>query len=489
MNIAEIIDRHANDRPGHPAIEDGDRAISFADLAQRLCAAAARLQGCGVGFGDRVGVMLPDSAEHLIVLHALLMAGAPFVTIDPALPAIARDRIVSRLGLKAVIGSATADRTASVAVLSVDEICQATEGGRRFQPPEIDGDHPAMIIQSSGTMGEPKCFIRTHAGHLESMRRYARYEGWGPEDRSLTIIGIGFQAGRNAYLGLLRLGATVVVSQARSIDALIGEMDRERITLARLTPTHLQMFLDRAGGEGYRFPLLNVMAVGTAPITREQRRLARQRLTPNLIEWFGCNEAGLMAIATPADQDTCPDAAGRVVDEVEAQVVDANHDPLPIGEVGQIRFRGPGISSGYLDDEQASSRAFRGGWFYPGDLAALDANGYLYFKGRADDVINMSGVKFYPIEVENALKRHPQVADAAVIAWPHRNYGQVPVAFVTCRSETTAGALTEFCARHIAPFKLPAAIVFLPQLPRNAVGKVLKTDLRQMFGRIRNRKA
>jgi acyl-coenzyme A synthetase/AMP-(fatty) acid ligase len=315
------------------------------------------------------------------------------------------------------------------------------------------------------------------------MRRYARYEGWKPEDRCLAIIGIGFQAGRNAYLGLLRLGATVIVNQAEFVDSLVRDMHQKRISVIRLTPTHLQTILDHAANERRLFPLLNVMAVGTAPITQEQRRLARERLTPNFIEWFGSNEGGLLAIATPADQDAYPDAAGRVVDELEAQVVDADNNPLPIGQVGQIRFRGPGMSSFYLDDADATALAFRDGWFYPGDLAVLNERRYLFFKGRADDVINKSGVKFYPIELENALKCHSQVLDAAVIAWPHPFHGQVPIAFVTCRTKTTADALMAFCARYIAPFKLPAAIVFLSEFPRNAMGKILKGNLREMFGK------
>jgi len=490
MNIADIIDHHAHDRSEHPAIEDGDRVVSYADLADRLRVAAANLQGNAISPGDRVGVMLPDSAEHLIVLQALLKVGAVIVTIDLALPPIEKDRMVSRLGLKAVIKSATANGIANVCNLLIEEICpQVLANGGRFDRPEIDGDHPAMILQSSGTTGNPKYFVRTHAGHLESMRRYAKYEGWKPEDRCLVIIGIGFQAGRNAYLGLLHLGATVVISHAQSVESLVVEMVRKRISVIRLTPTHLQMLLDHAASASRLFPLLNVMAVGTAPITQGQRRLARERLTPNFIEWFGSNEAGLLAIATPADQDAFPDAAGRLVDEVEAQVVDTNHNPLPIGQVGQIRVRGPGISSCYLDDVQATSRAFHNGWFYPGDLAVLNERRYLIFKGRADDVINMSGVKFYPIEVEDALKCHPDVLDAAVIAWPDSHYGQVPIAFVTCRIKTAAGALRNFCAQYVAPYKLPVAIVFLPELPRNALGKILKGNLREMHGKMTIRKS
>lgn len=239
------------------------------------------------------------------------------------------------------------------------------------------------------------------------------------------------------------------------------------------------------------FPDVRAMVVGSAPTTLEERQLARRKLTNNFYEQLGTNEAGLLVMATPADQDSHPEALGRVVEGVEAQVVDDDGMRLAPGEIGQVRYRGAGIANHYLDNPEANARVFRDGWFYPGDLASIDAEGYLYHKGRADDVINNEGAKFYPIELENVLLSHPAVAEAAVLPWADKRHGQVAVAFVVRNSQSTDNKdLIAYCQEHIAAYKLPAMIVHLSELPKNAMGKVIKNSLRdQLNTRLRNRKS
>ena len=225
------------------------------------------------------------------------------------------------------------------------------------------------------------------------------------------------------------------------------------------------------------------MVVGSAPVTSEQRLLARERLAANLIEVLGSNEAGHLASAHPADQDAYPEAVGRVAEGVDAEIVDAEDRPLPPGEVGLVRFRAPGIATDYLDNPEATARAFRDGWFYPGDLAALNAERYLFLKGRADDVINNAGAKFYPIEVENALLAHPEVEEAAAFAWPDERGGEVAVTVAVTRSPVERDDLSAFCAQRIARYKVPRMIMFAPEMPKNPAGKILKAELMEIFRR------
>ena len=154
---------------------------------------------------------------------------------------------------------------------------------------------------------------------------------------------------------------------------------------------------------------------------------------------------------------------------------------LPPGEVGLVGFRGEGLPSEYVGNEEATQRAFRDGWYYPGDLAAIDGDGFIFFKGRADDVINYEGVKFYPIEVERALLAHPAVAEAAVFGWPHSRRGEVAVAFVVATASLTVPELQEFCCRHIAAYKVPAWIGFVEKMPKNSAGKIMKARLKETF--------
>ena len=130
---------------------------------------------------------------------------------------------------------------------------------------------------------------------------------------------------------------------------------------------------------------------------------------------------------------------------------------------------------------EASRRAFRDGWYYPGDLAAIDSDGFIYFKGRADDVINLEGVKFYPIEIERALLAHPAITEAAVFGWPDSRRGEVAVAFVVATTPLTVPELQEFCRKHIAAYKVPPWFGFVDKMPRNAAGKIMKAQLKEMF--------
>ena len=195
------------------------------------------------------------------------------------------------------------------------------------------------------------------------------------------------------------------------------------------------------------------------------------------------NEAGFLAIAKPDDQNRVPGSVGRAIREIDVEVVDTEDQPVPAGTVGAIRCRGPLLPTGYYKNPDLTAQAFRNGWFYPNDLAAIDEQGYVFLKGRSDDVINNEGEKFYPIEVENILLRHPDVEEAAVFGWPHRDHGEVAIAYVLSKdSSIRSKALHSFCCDHLARFKAPAWYYFLRKaLPRNAMGKVEKRLLKEHF--------
>jgi long-chain acyl-CoA synthetase len=196
-----------------------------------------------------------------------------------------------------------------------------------------------------------------------------------------------------------------------------------------------------------------------------------------------------MVLGTPADQDAEPAAIGRIAAGIEAQIVDANGQPVAPGTVGLVGFRGACFPTGYIGDAAATARGFRDGWFYPGDLAAIDERGYFHFKGRADDVINCQGVKFYPVEVEKALLAHPAIKEAAVVGAADPFYGEVAVAFLVTSSGSAVSELEQFCGRRIAAHKVPRSFVFVKQLPRNRSGKVLKRELKEAYRALRSRQS
>ncbi|MDJ0950635.1 MAG: class I adenylate-forming enzyme family protein [Alphaproteobacteria bacterium] len=484
MNFLDPLKEHVRDRPDHPAIEDGGRVITYRELDVRITGAATRIQSLGVRPGDVTGVMLPDSAEHIILLCALARAGGVVVSVDPLLLPAEQERALSGLDVKAIIAETGSAPLAGARMLAVETICDPAPqaDGAAFSEPALEADDPALIIQSSGTTGARKSVLRSHAQMDDWIRRNIRNEGWAGTDRYLAVMRMPFNLGRSPCLQTLYLGGTVVVCHDCAPDKLIAAVRDRGITVLVLAPRDLHNLLEHAPDGGPVFPSLRAMIVGTARLPSAQRRLARDRLTPNLLERYGINEIGLVATATPADQDAHPDAVGRLIEGVAGQVVDEDGRPLPTGEIGLIGFRAPQFSTAYIGNPEATARHFRDGWFYPGDLAALNAEGYIFFKGRADNVINNEGArKFYPVEVENALLAHPAVSEAAVFGWPRPGHGEVAVAFVVANGDTTPQELAAFCGRRIADYKVPHWIVFVPDLPRSPVGKILKTQLREDF--------
>ncbi|NNE84659.1 MAG: acyl--CoA ligase [Alphaproteobacteria bacterium] len=481
MNIADILAEHARDRASHPAIEDGARIITYGSLDGLVDSVAANLQAAGIEPGDTVAVLLGDSAEHLNILCALARTGAIIFSLNATASKAELADALTSVAVKAVITHGLRLTGDDVRWLRATDICKPTS--RPFEGKACGDDDPLMLIQSSGTTGTPKSFLRSHADMIEWIERYKRSHGWTAEERALSLTRMSFNVGRNISLGMLRLGATVVVNRSRSHHELAAVVRAKRVSYLKLTPSHLIPLLDFAADKAPLFPDLRAMVVGSAPTSHAQRLLARERLTANCYEQLGSNEAGLLALAMPADQDAYPDAVGRIVAGVEAQIVDDADLPLPAGEVGHVRFRGAGYPTRYLDDSEETKRAFRDGWFYPGDLAALNDEGFLFFKGRADDVINNGGAKFYPIEVETALLAHPNVSAAAVFGWPHTRSGQVAVACVVTSTAISTKDLQSFCKQRVAGYKVPQLIEVMAELPRNAMGKISKVELKDVIKR------
>jgi acyl-coenzyme A synthetase/AMP-(fatty) acid ligase len=479
VNFTDVLAKHARNQPDHPAIIDGGRMIAYRELDGRVSNATANLRAAGIRSGDIVAVILPDSAEYLIVTLALARAGAVMAAIDEALSAPEKALAVSTAGIKAIVLDNPRQRIRDLPVLPVGTLCRAARFEHDRQP--TDADQPLMIVQSSGTTGTPKSFFWSHRSMAAQAVRHQQCFGWSARDRYLAVVNMKFFWERELCCVLLHLGATIVVNRAASAAELISEVREERITILALTPSDLPPLLNHEAPEFPLFPSVKTMVVGSAPMTHERRLLVRQRLTPNFNEQLGTNEAGLLVLGKPADQDARPDAIGRIVAGVDAQIVDPSGRRVPAGTVGLVGFRGEGFPTGYIDNPEATAKGFRDGWFYPGDLAAIDEQGYFHFKGRADDVINNQGVKFYPVEVEKALLAHPAIAEAAVIGWPDPVCGQTAIAFIVTSREVSADELGEFCGQRIAFYKKPSKYAFVNRLPRNASGKVMKGHLAKLY--------
>ncbi len=487
MNLADMLERNARRRPDHPAVVEGRRVLThgaFSDLVDRW---AARFAELGVGAGDIVGVNLKDTAEHLVALYAAARAGAAVLPMDWRWTEAEKSRIAGHFGAKCVLSEPEdgfADRAGSWRSFRVDRRWKDAVAGTR---PERDfarpDDAPLMLSLSSGTTGTPKGPLATHRQMLARFMIYFVTLGFDERIRFLCATPLYFGGSRGYAMCALYAGGTVILHPPPYEPAdLVAAANDGRATMLFLVPTLLRRVLAlEFDAPPPAFRTLDGLFSTGAVLHPEERADVMTRLCPRYLNLYGSTDGGGCTALTWRDPDTAAASVGRPVFGAELQIVDDDDDPAEGGAVGRIRYRHAGTAFGYHNAPEASREAFRDGWYYPGDLGWLDADGFLYLAGRSKDVIIRGGVNIYPAEIEHALSRHPAVHEAAVVGRPSREYGEETAAFVVLeagRAGSVDGAeLIAHCARTLARYKLPRDVLFVDDLPKSGVGKVLKSAL------------
>ncbi|BBK38607.1 long-chain-fatty-acid--CoA ligase [Allostella sp. ATCC 35155] len=475
VNVVDPILARA--REARPAIERDGTVLTFADLARRLAAFSAGLRAHGCGPGDVVALSLSAPLDSLVGYLGAMLGGQIPVQIDPKDAAPERERLRTMTG--AVLTVAESGGHPGMA-----EILAAGEGADPVVLRVPGGARTAHINLSSGTTGLRKAVPLTHDQQDARSRQTILALGLGPADRHMPILPVHFAFGRQAAVRVLLAGGTLVIRRMpEDVPTLMERLRAERISHIEATPSHLRYLLDRLPAEPQpALPGLRCLAASTAMLGIAERIAVRRRLTPNLYITYGSNEMGVVACARPADLDHDPATVGCPLPGCEIAVTDEAGAPVPPGTVGEGRVRTANAASRYVDNEGASGRSFRDGWFLTGDAGRCDASGHLFLAGRLDDRINYGGIKIYPSEIEEVIRRFAGVADVAVVGMPSRRFQDVPIAAV----EAPAGAidmpaLMAHCAAEIASARMPNTIVRLDALPRTGNGKVDGPALRRIL--------
>ncbi len=365
-------------------------------------------------------------------------------------------------------------------------VCVALDGDWRARvdhAPEIttkptSADLPLLVSLSSGTTGRPKGPRLTHHQLFRRFMTHWINLGLNAGDTFISATPLYFGGGRAFAMSVLFSGGTVVLFPPPYEPAdLAHEVAKRRATSLFLVPTLLRRLLELSPEDAAPFQKLRLLLSSGSALHSEERRAIQNRLCTQFFEYYASTEGGGISLLTPKDQETRGDSVGRPVFGVEIDIVDDAHRSLPTGEIGRLRYRGPAVATGFFREPQEESETFRDGWFYPGDLASVDAEGYVFLKGRQKDMIIRGGVNIYPTDVEFALTDHPAVAEAAVIGIADQGFGEQVAAFVVTRSEIEKADLLVWCRERLAAYKVPKFVYFLPSLPRNSSGKVLKAEL------------
>lgn len=498
--LARLTERAAETVPKQIAlIHDADR-LTYEELHERSLRCVAWLRGRGIGVGGRIGYLGLNSIDYVVLMQAALRIGAVLVAVNwrlapPEIAFVLRDSgitlLVSETERLDVLGASGVD----VPTWLVDGDPSWRETLAACDPDEevadLSPELVALQLYTSGTTGHPKGALLTH-GSLRASLRQGTMAGedwarWDADDVSLVAMP-QFHIGGTAWtLQGLNGRSTMVLLSQPDTGALIEAVEAHGVTKMFAVPAVLNMILGHPAAAGRTFPSLRELLYGASPIpidvlTRTMAKFPKAQF----VQMYGSTEtSGTVVYLPPQDHDPAgtPRMAGcgRPFPEVALRVVGDDGEDRAVGQVGEVLVRAPLLMAGYHNRPDDTRAAFCGDWYRTGDAGRLDDDGYLYLLDRLHDMIVSGAENIYPTEVENALSDHPAVADVAVIGVPDERWGEAVKALVVLvpgGSADEAGLIAHARDR-IAGYKLPKSVDFVPDLPRNPSGKVLKRALRE----------
>jgi acyl-CoA synthetase (AMP-forming)/AMP-acid ligase II len=497
MNWYAVLAHHAARTPDQSMTLFEGETTTYAEMAARAAALAGGLADRGVGRGDVVGLLSYNCPEFLETVFAANYLGAIAMPINWRLAAPEVRYILEHSQARAFVCDEALIDCADDATKGMEDslvrvcVSSAPDGwlalaDLRATPPAycpVAADDVHRLMYTSGTTGRPKGVMLTHANL--AWKNAAHIVEFG-----FTRADLGLACGPLYHVGaldltttsLIAVGATTIIHRAFDAAAVVDELERSRVTTVWLAPAMVNGIMALPDIEQRNLSSVRLVINGgeKMPIPLIERI---QRVFPSA--WF----ADAYGMTETVSGDTFLDrdsiirklgSVGRPCLYLELDIWDEQGDSLPAGERGEIVMRGPKVFKGYWRDPSATEAAFAGGWFHSGDIGVRDEDGYLFIVDRLKDMIVSGGENIAGSEVERVLYEHGAVLEAAVVGRPDERWGEVPVAYVVLRENTTTteDVLIEHCRAQLAKFKVPKAVTFLDALPRNPSGKVLKRELR-----------
>jgi long-chain acyl-CoA synthetase len=391
-----------------------------------------------------------------------------------------------------VVRGGTDDAAATPPETSLDTLLGSTPESRVS---DIDAEQDvAVMIYTSGTTGRPKGVMLTHRNLVaaaEAAFEAAESDRWDEPRIAVSampmahIFGVGVMT--SGFMAPKESEGYLV--QLRWFDAtrVIQLVHEHRANIIPAVPTMLTMILNHPELDRYDLSCLRQVICGAAPLAPELAMAFQRRFGCRVTELYGMTENAGIATANRLSEPFRPGSAGRAYFNVELRVVDDDDRTLAPGKRGEILTRGPTVMKGYFNRPAETSETLRGGWLHTGDVGYLDEQGYLYIVDRKKDMIIKGGENIYPAEIEAALYGHPDVSEAAIVGSPDDKYGEIVVAFVVPKgvSALTADTVRAYVGERIGRFKAPDLVVLCASLPKSAVGKVLRRELREEAKRLR----
>ena len=508
MSFLNAFTDNVRKYPNKVALEFIDpplQRVSYAELDELVNRTAGYLQSLGLQTGDRVALQLSKSLEFILLHLATVRLGAITLPLNLAYPPDELKYFLEDSRSKLFFALESSQEKIQTILPKLPDLQECvfinpTEpeqfnslianyqlplrfDGAALSAKESLASDTAVIIYTSGTTGRPKGAEITHGNLISNLEALHGAWGWQPDDVLLHVLPIFHVHGLFVALhGALYAGATTLLMREFNAQRMLQMLASGQCTVFMAVPTIHQRLLDVSNANQFDLSRVRLITSGSDRLPDEVFVGFQKTFGYTLLERYGMTETG-MNCSNPLNGERRLGSVGLPLSGVEVRVVNPENDQsLPVGEIGEVQLRGPNIFKGYWQQPQKTIESFAAdGWFRTGDLGFLEQDGYLTLCGRSKDLIISGGLNIYPPEVERVLAEHPSVAACAVIGCPDREWGERVTGVVVLNrgASVTGQDLIAFCRERLAPYKSPKIIVFHEDLPRNAMGKVQKAELRK----------
>jgi long-chain acyl-CoA synthetase len=504
MNLLSRLGELSGLHPEAEAIIYNNETLTYGQFWQQVLGVASGLKKLGLPAGGRVLVLLGNSPEFVISYYAIMAAGGIIVPVNPIYTAKEVGIILQDADPFAVI---TAEKLVPLIAAALEAVhltprpvivtrADALDGENLYpfhQLAQTPADRELDLLQeenrvveflyTSGTTGLPKGAMLTHQNLYSNTKTFAEMTEMSSKDRALLSAPAYHAAAQTCVMNnTLFAGGTLVIHDGwQGAEAVLSSFAAERITFFFGPPTMYTFIVNSPSVKEYNGSSLRVAFTGAASLPAEIFRRFSELFGFEIMEGYGLSETSPVVTSNPLRGTKKTASIGVEIPGVTVRIFNEQDEPVPAGEIGEIVVQGPNVMQGYYNRPEETAHAMRGGWFHTGDLAYMDADGYVFIVDRIKDLIIRGGMNIYPREVEEVLYTHPSVMESAVIGVPDEVMGEEVKAYIVLKEgmAATDEDVREFCSSRLARYKTPKYIEFVQALPKTTTGKILKRELRQ----------
>ena len=511
-SLFEALAESAAKYPQHNAIYFYNHNISYQALLGQVTKLSAYLYAQGVRKGDRVGLMLPNCPHYVVAFYAAARLGAVVVQINPMYTAREVEYTMTDSGAKALVvmdrfyaGMAESDFVKALDAVVLVSLApnadlQVPANGIEFTramqedveipaPAQVDAAEDVAVLQyTGGTTGRSKGAMLTHRNLLANTWQSIAMLGGdsiSADDKILAVIPLFHVYGMTIAMNMaLVVGAGMILLPRFEIEEVLQTIKAHRPRFYPGVPTMYVAIANHPNAQEYGVDAIEICNSGSAPLPFEVKNLFEAKTGGRIMEGYGLSEASPVTHSNRYDLPHKPNSIGPVAPGTEAAIVDlgGSGEPVPVGELGELIIKGPQVMKGYWNMPEETGVTLRDGWLYTGDIARMDEDGYYYIVDRKKDMIISSGFNVYPRDIEEVLYQHPSVREAVVVGVPDEYRGESAKAYVVLKEQEEGVDYSElldaFCREHLATYKVPREYEFRAELPKTAVGKILRRVLR-----------